>query len=255
VALDNNVVVGLGADGAFTISPADGSSRTIIDGAYVRYLGDDGRTLLVATDASDRQQALKLIRGDSQLVDVHPDAVGRMLGGPAPMHDVVVVVGAGQGVGLIDPTTGEGHLVGEGALITASRALLIRVICQPDLHCNWIIGGYDGNQHHAIDAPTDTLGGFGLGIISTDGTTLIGLAFGPGPPVLHVMDLSTGAIRPVDNPPQLDAIFDQQFALTHDGRWLVTRNTSGDIELISLSDPSRHTLDQPGAIQALTVTG
>jgi hypothetical protein len=180
-----------------------------------------------------------------------------MLGGPSPIHDGHVVISAGQGVGLIDPTTGAGRLVSEGALIAANRDLLIRVVCEPDLHCNWIIGDYDGNQHHTIDAPADTLTGFGAATISTDGTTLIGLAFGPGPPVLHAMDLTTGAVRPVDDPPPLDAIFEGRFAVTHDGHWLAVRNTSGDIELISLTDPTRHVLglNLPGTIQALTVTG
>ncbi|MGD9754932.1 MAG: zinc ribbon domain-containing protein [Acidimicrobiia bacterium] len=256
VALDNTFI-GLGSDGAFAISPTDGSSRTVIDGAYVSYVGDDGRTLLVATDAPDRQQALKIIRDDGQLIDVHPDAVVRMLGGPSAIHDGHVVITAGQGVGLVDPTTGTGRLVGEGALVAANRDLLIRVVCQPDLHCSWIIGDYDGHQHRAIDAPTDIVTGFGLATISTDGTTLVGLAFGPGQPVLHAMDLTTGAIRPVDNPPDLDTIFQSRFALTHDGNWLIARNTSGDIELLSLTDPTGHTLDLnlPGTIQALTITG
>ncbi|MEZ5374827.1 MAG: zinc ribbon domain-containing protein [Microthrixaceae bacterium] len=256
VALDNTII-GLGSDGAFAISPDDGSTRAIIDGAYVSYLGDDGNTLLVATDAPDRQQALRLIRDDGRLIDVHPDAVDRMLGGPSPIHDGQVVITAGQGVGLMDPTTGTGRLIGEGALIAANRDVLIRVVCQPDLHCNWIIGDYDGNQHHTIDAPTDIVTGFGLASISTDGTALVGLAFGPGQPVLHAMDLATGAIRPVDNPPHINAIFERQFAITHDGHWLIIRNAGGDIELLSLTDPTSHTLDLnlPGSIQALTVTG
>lgn len=99
--------------------------------------------------------------------------------------------------------------------------------------------------------------GFGLATISTDGTTLVGMAFGPGQPVLHAMDLTTGAIRPVDNPPDLNAILERQFAVTHDGQWLIVRNSGGDIELISLTDPTSHTLDLnlPGTIQALAITG
>ncbi|MGD9755141.1 MAG: hypothetical protein AB7W59_29465 [Acidimicrobiia bacterium] len=255
VALDNTII-GLGAGGAVAISPTDGSSRTIIDGSYVEYLGDDGQSLLARVNDPDDQQILTLIRDDGQVITVHPDAAAHLLAGPSAVHDGQLVIDAGQGVGLIDPTTGTGRLVGEGGLVAANRDLLIRVVCQPDLHCNWIIGDYGGNQQHIIAAPSAILAPFSLGTVSADGTVLLHLGVGPDVPVLQAIDLTTGSVRPVDNSPDLGTIFQRQFAVTHDGHWLIARTTTGDVELISLTDATRQTLqlNLPGAVQALTVT-
>lgn len=251
-----DVLVGLSReDGAVLFVPADGSTRTLLEAVYVNYLGDDGRSLLVASAESEDMGRFRLIRPNGELVAVHPDAAALLFGGSTPMHDGKVVIGVGQGVGLIDPVTGEGRLLGEGGLVAANDRVLVRVVCQVDLACEWIVGGYDGEQTRAFAAPSVLPPGFGLSRISADGSTLVGLAFGSGAPVLQAIDLNTGEARPVDDAPDLEALFEQGIILTPDGDWLVTLNQTGGVDLISIDGQARHTiaLALSDSIQALTI--
>jgi len=223
-------------------------------GGYLQILAADDATVVVSHAAPDRNE-LWLIGPDgtarpaAERLQQGRDWSTARLG----LRDGRLVTGFAQAIGVVDPDRGTGSAVADGALIAADDRTVVRTVCDATLRCTLRSGPYDDPDRWVVGLDGPLQATLLSAQLSPDGRRLLVSTYDGGV-VLTLVDLTTGALRPV--PEGLPTTpFELAARFTADGRWLIVAEASGVVLIETATDARlRIELGPANQIGAIDVT-